>query len=157
MANRHPSAGPAGPLDFMEVIYRGSDLTSKTSVYKKHTQMALQRYTHSKSLAKIDTLPALRLPWVDKHCPWVKASRTPWDLTTFGVIFPSSVNVLNKASHWEWLGYFKDSVHFNALHFVLYFLCPYIACKRKRNTPWMCFNGVMHDTADIVQNISWVI
>lgn len=62
MAHRHLSAGPAGPLDFTEVIYRGSDLTSKTSVYKKHERTASQRYTHSKGLAKIHTLQALRLP-----------------------------------------------------------------------------------------------
>lgn len=68
---------------FIEASYRGSHLTSKTSVYKKHTQTAPQRYTHSKSLAKIDILQALHLPYADKHWLWVNAAHTPWDSDTF--------------------------------------------------------------------------
>lgn len=85
---------------FMEASYRGSHLTSKTSAYKKHTQTAPQRYTHSKSLAKIDILQALRLPSADKHYGLTPLT-LPGIQTLFRVSLPSNVNVLSEASHQE--------------------------------------------------------
>ncbi len=79
-------------------------------MYKIHTQTASLRYTHGKSSAKIDILQALRLPSADKHCLWVNTAHTPWDSATFCLPLPSSVNVLNKASHQERRHGFKGNV-----------------------------------------------
>ncbi len=96
----------------MEGSYQCSDLTPKTSVCKRHTQTAFQRYTHIKSLAKIDIQQTLRLPSADKHCLWVNAAHTLWDSATLHVPFFLQVNVLKKVSHQDRQCCFKGWAHF---------------------------------------------